>query len=351
MNQSKEKMLEAIKSQTFGVEIEMYGLARNEIAELVAKYFGTESEFDGYAYNHDSCNLESYTIKDSLDREWHVVRDSSIYNPIYDSYGVLTRKDWDEAGELVTPVLNYKDIELLQELVRFLKSKGLKSGKAGGCGVHIHVGANFNQENGHTIKTLINYANLVKNHQNLIKNAIQFSSERNHWAGNINDKFIKTINDRHFKKTYSQLEKAWYHSVNLSIPMRADHYNDSRYQLMNLHGFFNKHRIGKDNQMTIEFRCFEFKENMHAGKLKAWIQLVLAMSAYSKNVNYVKRQEIEIYNNPKNSMKNWLLNMGLVGDEFKTCRELLMRYLEGDSASRTPRTHTPRNQRIDNLEI
>lgn len=351
MNQNKELMLRKMKSQTFGVEIEMYGLPFDEIARHIASFFNTSAQRE--TYDHDSCGLPSYVIRDEQRRKWTLVTDASIHDD-YDNYPRTQsgqRQAKEKAGEMVTPPLKYDDIELLQKLVRYLKDKGLKSGVKGGCGVHIHIGADFNKAGGHTIQSLINFANLVKNHQRLIKNAIQFNSSRERWAGNLNDSFIKKINARNFSKEYKDLESAWYTSAHCNIPQRADHYNISRYQLMNLHGFFNKKLLGKDNQMTIEFRCFEFKENMHAGKLKAWIQLVLAMSSYSKSVDYVKRKEIEIYNNPKNSMKNWLLNMGLTGEEFKTCRELLMRYLNGDSASRTPRERRPRTERIDNLEI
>ena len=42
MNAKLAKMVEDMKKQTIGVEIEMAGITRQEAAKVVAKYFGTE---------------------------------------------------------------------------------------------------------------------------------------------------------------------------------------------------------------------------------------------------------------------------------------------------------------------
>jgi len=52
---------------------------------------------------------------------------------------------------MVTPILNYSDIETLQEIIRILRKAGAKSDSSRGCGVHIHIGAK-----GHTAQTLRN---------------------------------------------------------------------------------------------------------------------------------------------------------------------------------------------------
>ena len=58
---------------------------------------------------------------------------------------------------------------------------------------------------------------------------------------------------------------------------RNAHYNHSRYRMLNLHATFTKG--------TIEFRLFQFdnptnekKGGLHAGQLKSYIQLCLALS-------------------------------------------------------------------------
>ena len=101
---------------------------------------------------------------------------------------------------------------------------------------------------------------------------------------------------------------------------------------MNLHATFTKG--------TIEFRLFQFadpsdgKQNgLHAGQLKSYIQLCLALSQMAKEVKSAsaKPQQTE---NPKYAMRTWLLRLGFIGDEFATARDILTKNLEGDTAFR-----------------
>ena len=94
---------------------------------------------------------------------------------------------------------------------------------------------------------------------------------------------------------------------------------------------------------TVEFRLFQFdapadgKQNgLHAGQLKSYIQLCLALSQMAKTVRTAssKPQQNE---NPKYAMRTWLLRLGFIGDEFKTARELLTKRLDGDAAFREGR--------------
>mgnify|MGYP006967358908 FL=1 len=105
--------------------------------------------------------------------------------------------------------------------------------------------------------------------------------------------------------------------------------------MLNYHATFTKG--------TIEFRLFQFdapadgKQNgLHAGQLKSYIQLCLALSQMAKKLKTAspKPQQNE---NPKYAMRTWLLRLGFIGDEFKTARDILTRKLAGDTAFRTPR--------------
>ena len=40
-----------MKTQRFGVEIELTGISRSNAAKLIADYFGTRSTYDGTFYN------------------------------------------------------------------------------------------------------------------------------------------------------------------------------------------------------------------------------------------------------------------------------------------------------------
>lgn len=105
--------------------------------------------------------------------------------------------------------------------------------------------------------------------------------------------------------------------------------------MLNYHATFTKG--------TIEFRLFQFdapadgkRNGLHAGQLKAYIQLCLALSQMAKEVKTAspKPQQNE---NPKYAMRTWLLRLGFIGDEFKTAREILTKRLAGDTAFRTAR--------------
>ena len=72
---------------------------------------------------------------------------------------------------------------------------------------------------------------------------------------------------------------------------------------------------------------------LHAGQLKSYIQLCLALSQMAKSVRSAsaKPQQNE---NPKYAMRTWLLRLGFIGDEFKTARELFTKRLSGNAAFR-----------------
>lgn len=98
--------------------------------------------------------------------------------------------------------------------------------------------------------------------------------------------------------------------------------------MLNLHATFTKG--------TIEFRLFQFdapadgKQNgLHAGQLKAYIQLCLAMSHLAKSVRTVKMNtSLEAQAaNPKAAMNAWMRHLGFVGEEFATARKLLTKRL------------------------
>lgn len=79
------------------------------------------------------------------------------------------------------------------------------------------------------------------------------------------------------------------------------------------------------------------KQNgLHAGQLKSYIQLCLALSQMAKEVKSAsaKPQQTE---NPKYAMRTWLLRLGFIGDEFKTARDVFTNRLSGDTAFRNGR--------------
>ena len=133
----------------------------------------------------------------------------------------------------------------------------------------------------------------------------------------------------------ADLAEVWYTTQGCSSG-RHEHYNNSRYHMLNLHATFTKG--------TIEFRLFQFDKpgngrqgGLHAGQLKSYIQLCLALSQMAKAQKSAnpRPQQNE---NPKYAMRTWLLRLGFIGDEFKTAREILTSRLSGDASFRHGRT-------------
>ncbi|XBX05592.1 amidoligase family protein [Enterocloster clostridioformis] len=313
MNEKITRQVEEMKQQTIGVEVEMNGITRDKAARLAATYFGT-GRYENTAGRN---GYSTWSAWDTEGREWKFQKDVSIAG--CDS----------EKCELVTPILHYGDIATLQELIRQLRHAGAKSDATRGCGVHIHIGAN-----GHTPQTMRNLANIMASHESLIADALDLERGRMHrYCRTVDPRFLEQVNKKK-PKTMAALADIWYTSNGAGCG-RDHHYNDSRYHMLNYHATFTKG--------TIEFRLFQFDapadgklNGLHAGQLKSYIQLCLALSQMAKMVKTAspKPQQNE---NPKYAMRTWLLRLGFIGEEFKTAREILTKRLAGDTAFRNGR--------------
>ena len=307
MTNATATQIENMKTQTYGVEVEMNSITRERAAETAAAFFGT-GRWENTAYRNGYCTVSAY---DEAGREWKFSRDVSIAGP--DS----------EKCELVTPVLRYNDMELLQGLIRELRHAGAKSSPSRGCGVHIHIGSD-----GHTPSTIRNLVNLMASHEDQLTKAIEIGSYRqSRYCRTVDPDFLERINRRK-PKTNEALARCWYNG-----PVETEHYSNTRYRMLNLHSYFNRYH-------TIEFRCFNFDEKgdgrlggLHAGQLKSMIQLCLAMSQMAKQLRFAspKKQQTE---NEAYAFRCWMIRLGFIGDEFKTEREYFMRNFEGNSAWR-----------------
>lgn len=313
MNEKMKNQVAEMKKQTIGVEVEMNSITRHAAAKLAAEFFGT-GRYEDTAYRN---GYYTWSAWDAQGREWKFQRDVSIEGP--DS----------EKCEMVTPILTYADMDTLQELVRRLRKAGAKSDYTRGCGVHIHIGAK-----GHTAQTLRNLANIMASHESLLADALALDHYRmSRYCRTVDPRFIETVNRRK-PTTMSDLADIWY-SANNATYGRNQHYNDSRYHMLNLHATFTKG--------TVEFRLFQFeaptaerRNGLHAGQLKSYIQLCLALSQMAKTVKTASPKPQQ-NDNPKYAMRTWLLRLGFIGEEFATARDLLTRRLAGDAAFRNGR--------------
>lgn len=312
-----------MRSQKFGIEIEFTGITRSKAAKCIAKYFNSTAEAGGGM-------LDAYRVTDDQRRRWSIVRDASI--------------DAERAGEthashhykveLVSPICTYEDIPKIQELVRLLRREGARVNSS--CGIHVHVDASK-----HNARSLRNLCNIMVAKEDLLYKALVVEVERSkRFAKKVNLDFIDNINRRK-PKTLQDVSRLWYGGNSRS----NRHYDPSRYHALNLHSVF---RTG-----TIEFRLFN--GTLHAGKIKSYIQLSLAISHQAlvqKGASHLRTQT----QNDKYTFRTWLLRLGMIGDEFKSARKHLLANLEGEIAwltteQRVAQQEKRRKQQEQDLQV
>ena len=293
-----------MRTQRFGIEIEMTGITRKKAAEVIAEYFGTESFYIGTYY-------KTYGAKDRQGRTWKATFDSSIIAQ-KKSGGRTVRAADEYKCEVVSPILTYEDMADLQEIIRQLRHKGAFVNSQ--CGIHIHVDASR-----YTPQTLRNLVNIIASKEDILYKALRIDPARMRWCKKTNERLLEAINRRK-PQTMEALKDIWYAG---STRGRDEHYNDTRYHGLNLHSTFTKG--------TVEFRLFN--STTHAGEIKAYIQFCLAVSHQALTQKKASARKT-VTDNEKYAFRCWMLRLGLSGDEFKTCRLHFLKHLEGNSAWR-----------------
>ena len=293
-----------MRTQRFGIEIEMTGITREKAAEAIAEYFGTESFYIGTYY-------KTYGAKDRQGRTWKATYDSSIIAQ-KKSGGRTVRAADEYKCEVVSPILTYEDMADLQEIIRQLRHKGAFVNSQ--CGIHIHVDASR-----YTPQTLRNLVNIIASKEDILYKALRIDPARMRWCKKTNERLMEAINRRK-PQTMEALKDIWYAG---STRGRDEHYNDTRYHGLNLHSTFTKG--------TVEFRLFN--STTHAGEIKAYIQFCLAVSHQALTQKKASARKT-VTDNEKYAFRCWMLRLGLSGDEFKTCRLHFLKHLEGNSAWR-----------------
>lgn len=287
-----------IKDQAFGMELEFSGITRRKAAQTIAQVINGNANYHYAGGTYYKCEITSNTDG----RTWIIEYDSSVDCP-----------DGGEQCEFVTPKCTYEDIETVQECVRALRKAGAKVN--GSCGLHIHIDGSK-----HDAKSLKNLVFTFRAKEELIFKAVKTQTSRlGHWCKPIDDdlvnniKLIKKLDDSALKKTWYGTYTDWHDE--------SAHYHGSRYHALNLHSLWYRG--------TVEFRLFE--ATLHAGEVRAYITLCLAMSAAAINA---KRASAEVLDNgnDKYAMRCWLLRLGLIGEEYKNCRTHLLKNLEGNAA-------------------
>lgn len=301
-----------IKNQNFGIEIELTGITRQNAAKVIANYFGTTSHYIGTYY-------KVYGASDHKGRTWKAMSDGSI-NCQVKRNGRIESAGSDYSCEIVSPVLQYEDIEDIQNIVRELVKAGAMANAS--CGIHVHVdGAN------HTPESLTRLLNFATGRQDLFYEALQIGARADRWCHKISPELLKAMKASG-KESKEAAERIWYSSANDGYHGTIDHqhYNSTRYHGINLHAYFTKG--------TVEFRLFN--GTTHAGKIKAYIQFCLAMSGWAIETNDNRKffKDCSGYTQEQKAalMMRVLVNrLGMKGPEFKTARLHLTSAFTGNS--------------------
>lgn len=290
----------------FGTEIEFTGITRNVAAKVVTRLL------DGVITHIGGC-YDTYEVKAPDGRIWKLMRDGSIRCQ-RKARNIKVSATHEYSVELVSPILTYNnDIATLQEIVRQLRHSGAFVNHT--CGIHIHIdGAS------HTVKSIKNFIKIIYARNDLFYKALDINNERKNYCKKFDLRLVSELKNKN-PKTMAELENIWYDGY---YGCRNNHYHNSRYHFLNLHSFFNGHH-------TVELRGFN--STMHAGELRAYIVFALALNhqALTQKSASTKKPQTD---NEKFAMRTYLNRIGLIGDEFKACREHLTKHLNGSSAWR-----------------
>ena len=180
-----------MRSQNFGIEIEMTGITRSTAAKVIAGYFHTDATHVGGCY-------DAYSVRDDDGRMWKIMRDASVRCENRSGQNASSLY----SVEFVTPICNYDDIETIQELVRKLRGAGARVNSS--CGLHCHINAAP-----HTPKTLRNIVNIMAAKEDLLYKALKVNVSREHYCQKMDTRFLDEINNRP-PMSMEQIKSMWY---------------------------------------------------------------------------------------------------------------------------------------------
>ena len=298
----------------------MTGITRQKAAKAVAALFGTTA-----AHSSESRTYDPWEVADPAGKKWRFVYDGSIR-------GIQGNREPTSSRlykvEMNSPVLEYSEMEKLQQVVRALRQAGAVVNSS--CGMHVHVDAA-----NHTPQSLKNALTIMYSKEDILFKALKVNENRvQRWCQKVREPMLEKIRKMPTDLTMEQLKQQWYGGTDES----RMHYSWTRYYALNLHSVFYRG--------TLEWRCFE--STLHAGKVRANITLALAIYAQAVNQKKMVMRKTEISENPAFTFRTFLLRLGLIGTEYKTVRAHLLENLPGDKAWRYDKSLYPSNQHREN---
>ncbi len=199
------------------------------------------------------------------------------------------------------------------------------------AGTHIHISADD-----YTPREIRNLVNIFASKEDFLWQALQVSSARESYCHKMDKQFIEEIN-RKKPEDMEEIKRLWYHG---RMSEQFQHYSNSRYVICNLHSFFQHGHY--------EIRAYN--GSLHAGEVRSQIVLALAISNAAMTKKYCS-PHVSQSDNMRYSFRAWLLNLGLIGEEFKNCRSHLLKHLEGNIAWRHPEDAIAQRERLKQKRI
>ncbi|MHB9038845.1 MAG: amidoligase family protein [Armatimonadota bacterium] len=304
------------KSLSFGVELECTNQTRERVAQAIQSVVGGTIEHVG-----SPSSLDPWHVTDKRNRIWKVVADSS-----------LSDAPPNLRAEVVTPVLAYPDIAEFQDVIRSVRRCGSRASET--CGCHIHVSSEH-----FTGRTIANLVKTFFKYQNLIIPALGVRPDRlARYAKPIDPNLIRRIEQRP-PRTLDDMNTLWFGTYT----PHPDHYHPSRYCALNLASLFQK--------STVEVRAAN--SSLHAGKIRAYIVFVLALVAKALNSRWASSRPREY--DPTTARYDFrvfaVIGLGLIGPEYRSCRQHLLENLAGDSAYKRGRSESRVKSTRDGQEL
>lgn len=291
-----------IQSQRFGVEIELTSITRRQAAEAAQSVVGGSVRW----LKFPRC-FDPVVVIDEKQREWRLQADSSLSDVPFDS-----------RIELITPILSWQDLPVLQECIRAIRRAGAYASP--NSSVHLHVSAEP-----HTPQTIRNLVKSFNRLEHLIYRAVGVQESRlKKYCRPNEEEFVRKLSSMR-NLTDRSLNRAWFGTYN---PQPA-HYDQSRYRSLNLASLWRT--------QTIEFRFGEVYPKIHAGKIKAFIVLCLALSANALNRYGTTYRRKKDDGNLRYSWRVAMLGLNLSGPEYANVRKHLLANMPGNSAWKNPK--------------
>jgi hypothetical protein len=318
MSNPNASLVETMKTFSFGVELETVGASRESIAAAIASVTG------GTVQPASWNGRLTVALPDG--RKWRIEHDGSLAGHVH-------------TAEVVSPILTWTDMEMLQVVTRAIRTIARATTNET-CGLHVHVGVSA--LDGSALGRL---AKLCTQQEALLYKALQVSESRVRWCKPADDAFIARVVAQR-PATKEALLSAWYGSAVERDMARGTHRHQSRYRGLNLHAV--------QFHGTAEFRYFD--GTLHAGKVKTYVQLCLALvaKAFTSKAAIARKRTFDA-STAKYDVRVFLLRIGMIGDVFETARGHLLDHLAGSSSRSGKGAPKPRRvavvEAVDAVEV